>query len=104
MEQAAAPAGSRLVDVAAGLMCMALGVSSAIYVLGWVPIGVPRNMGPGFFPLVLSVALAALGAVIALKAETRFDIALPPSWRGLAAIFAAPLAFVATLEPLGFPV
>ena len=104
MQKDAAPTGSRAVDQAAGLMCMVLGIGSAIHVLGWIPLGTPRNMGPGFFPLMLSALLAALGLLIALKAETRFEVTLPPSWRGLTAIFAAPLAFVATLEPLGFPI
>ena len=50
-----------------GLMFMAAGAAFAWGATTY-PIGTAARMGPGYFPLVLGVLLALLGAVITFKA------------------------------------
>jgi hypothetical protein len=60
-------------------------------------------MGPGFFPIVLSVLLVALGVLICVRS---FGVpASPnaaPSLRGLVLILLAPIFFGLTVRGLGF--
>jgi hypothetical protein len=62
-------------------------------------VGSLKQMGPGFFPTALGVALAFVGLAIALSAWVRGDkarLALPPAqWRGWLCITLAMVAFVA---------
>jgi hypothetical protein len=61
-------------------------------------------MGPGYFPLVLAVVLAALGVAIVVKgllaAASDGDLGLIP-WRGLVLLTAALVFFGATVRGLG---
>ena len=66
-------------------------------------IGTAFRMGPGYFPLVLSVILIVLGGVIFVRAtrvqgEPMGSIA----WRGLFFILLAPIFFGMTVRGLGF--
>ena len=66
--------------------------------------GTSFRMGPGYFPIILSIVMIGLGAVITLQAlrgplqENSFG---QVSWHGLALIIGAPLVFGATLIGLG---
>ncbi|WP_162409183.1 tripartite tricarboxylate transporter TctB family protein [Acuticoccus sediminis] len=53
------------VDIVAGLCVIAIGVFALVEALNY-PFGSTRNMGPGYFPTVLSVAMIAIGIGIIL--------------------------------------
>ena len=67
-------------------------------------IGTGARMGPGYFPLVLGVLLAALGVLIAVRSFTSGPEGGDPvgrfAWRPLFFIIAANLAFGACLGGL----
>ena len=67
-------------------------------------IGTAFRMGPGYFPLVLSVILVALGAVIFVSALRTTDGEPFGSiaWRGMLFILFAPILFGLVLRGLGF--
>ncbi|MDE2396473.1 MAG: tripartite tricarboxylate transporter TctB family protein [Burkholderiales bacterium] len=91
-------------DLIAGLLFIALGAFVALYASGHYTVGDPARMGPGFFPVVLGWALAALGAVVTLLALRRTTlVAAPPhiALRPLLAVPAAIGAFGLIVEPLG---
>lgn len=56
-------------DFYSGLMFLAVGVAFAWGASSY-SIGTGARMGPGYFPLILGILLAILGAVIAFKALT----------------------------------
>lgn len=90
-------------DFYAGLLFM--GVGSAF---GWgaldYQVGSSGRMGPGFFPLLLGVLLALLGAVMMLRAalfqSDRVNAIGPWAWKPLVAIIAANLLFGVALGGL----
>lgn len=55
-----------LKDLLAGAVFVVFGLAFAIGALGY-NVGTPLRMGPGYVPLVLGIALAILGGVIAVK-------------------------------------
>jgi len=90
-------------DFLSGLMFMTLGVAFAWGASGYT-FGDGARMGPGYFPLVLGVLLAGLGAIITFKSlvvETadREEIG-KIAWRPLIFIIAANLVFGACLGGL----
>ena len=83
-------------DFLSGLMCLLVGVGFA-----WgstqYNVGTGARMGPGYFPLMLGILLAVLGAIITffslsgeLKTEDAFGSV---AWRPLGYIIAANLLF-----------
>lgn len=89
-------------DLAAGLLLMA-----AAAFFGWqvldLEIGTSLRMGPGYFPMVLSILLFILGALVALKSAGRAGEPFGRiSWRGMAFILPAPVFFGLTVRGLGF--
>lgn len=83
-------------DFFSGLMFMVVGVAFAVGSTEY-PLGAGARMGPGLFPLALSIILAGLGAVIMLTALT---IPTPDgekigkfAWKPLFFIIAANLIF-----------
>ena len=90
-------------DFFSGLMFTAIGVAFA-GVSSTYTLGSGARMGPGYFPLVLGVLLAGLGAVIALRSFTSGQEDGDPvgrfAWRPLIFIIAANLAFGACLGGL----
>jgi hypothetical protein len=67
-----------------------------------LPLGNSARMGPGYFPLVLSIVLAAMGLGIAVRGfRVRDEIQGHIAWRGMAFLLAAVLFFAFTLRPLG---
>ena len=97
-------------DFFAGLMFVAVGIAFA-----WgsttYNIGTGARMGPGYFPLILGVVMALLGAVITFKALT---VDTPDgdkigkwAWKPLFFVIAANLLFgvmLGGLPSLGIPV
>jgi putative tricarboxylic transport membrane protein len=68
-----------------------------------LPIGSAFRMGPGYFPLVLSVLLAALGAAIFINGlRVRGEPVGSLPWRGIAFIALPVIFFGGTLKGLGF--
>jgi uncharacterized membrane protein len=66
-------------------------------------LGTTLKMGPGYFPLVLSVILVLLGGVIAVTALNAGAEALGSyAWRGMIFILPAPIFFGLTVRGLGF--
>jgi hypothetical protein len=63
-------------------------------------VGTLTHMGPGFFPVMLGVALIAIGVLIAGSAVPALDgeewpiVLSRPEWRGWACVIAGPLMFI----------
>lgn len=90
-------------DFFSGLMFMAAGLAFAWGASGY-PIGKGARMGPGYFPLVLGVLLALLGALITFRAmvvnAVDGDKVGRFAWKPLVFIIAANLVFGAALGGL----
>lgn len=94
----------RLVDLLSGLLFLALGIAG-IVLSGNYRLGTPGNMGPGYFPLMVSICLAAIGLLVTLnvgagEAPERREIAL----RGPFVVLASIVVFALTLDRLGLVV
>ena len=96
-------------DFFAGLMFMAVGVAFAWGSTNY-QIGTGARMGPGYFPLLLGVLLALIGAIVTFKAtvvETEDGDPIGRwAWRPLCFILAANFAFgilLGGLPSLGIP-
>lgn len=83
-------------DFFSGLLFMTVGVAFAWGATNY-NVGAAARMGPGYFPLVLGILLAILGAVITFKAlvvETEDGEKIGPwAWKPLFFIIAANLMF-----------
>ena len=92
-----------LPDVLAGGIFVVIGGAFVVGSLGY-ELGTPLRMGPGYFPLLVGVIVAALGLAIVLKGLIAGEVitfgAIP--WRAVAAIVLALLFFGFTVEGLGF--
>lgn len=89
-------------DIVAGAIFVAFGVAFAV--TAWrYDLGTMLRMGPGYFPLLLGVVLAALGLAIAVQGAMKADVAElgPIPWRGIVLISAAILFFGFTVRRLG---
>ena len=93
-------------DLAAGLVFIAIAAAFAWAALD-VRMGTLLRMGPGYFPLVLSVLLAALGALMLLRGARRPAAPAGPgqgqgpsfrvAWRPLLLVCGSALFFALTL-------
>jgi hypothetical protein len=90
-------------DVLAGAIFVLIGGAFAVGSLGY-ELGSPLRMGPGYFPLLVGVVLAALGLAIVVKGLIAGEVRSfgPVPWRAITAIVAAVLFFGLTVERLGF--
>ena len=89
-------------DLGAGAIFVAIGLFFGVTTLMDLDIGTARRMGPGFFPIMLSGILIALGLVIALKSVGHADEARGPlPWRGLVVLLSVPVIFGMLIRPLG---
>jgi hypothetical protein len=99
-------------DFLAGLLFIAIGLATAIGASDY-PLGTIRNIGPGYYPILLGIALVLLGGAIAFKSlkigasrgasEDQSDdegIALRP----LIMVIVAVLAFGVLVRPFGLGV
>ena len=104
-------------DVAAGLLFTAIGLGTAI-VASEYPLGTMRNIGPGYFPIMIGVVLTLLGAGVAFQGMS-FGAAGPAdepatanaeeeddgiAIRPLIMITLAVIAFGITVRPFGLAV
>ncbi|MFM8690924.1 MAG: tripartite tricarboxylate transporter TctB family protein [Limnohabitans sp.] len=96
-------------DFVSGLMFMAVGGAFAYGATNY-SIGSAARMGPGYFPLMLGIILALLGAVVAFKAlvvETPDGDKIGQwAWKPLTFIIAANLLFgimIGGLPSIGLP-
>lgn len=95
---------ANLKDLGAGALFVFVG---AVYgSIAWfgLPIGVALNMGPGYFPVVLSGILIILGLAIVrrgfIDVEGRAPFGAVP-WRGVVLLSLATVLFAAFSEKLG---
>lgn len=91
-------------DAAAGLVFILFGLFFGVKSLG-LEMGTLFRMGPGFFPMVLSVVLILFGALILFNALRAAPGAEPPgaiAWRGMMFLLPAPIFFGLTVRGLGF--
>jgi hypothetical protein len=96
-------------DFFSGLMFMVLGLAFAWGATTY-PIGDGAQMGPGYFPLLLGIVLAGLGAFIVFKSlvvETEDGEPIGPwAWRPLGCVVGANLLFgmlLGGLPSIGLP-
>jgi hypothetical protein len=91
-------------DFGSGLMFIGAGVAFAIGATNY-SMGVSARPGPGYFPLILSVIMAILGAVVTFKSLTIETANGDPigsiAWRPLLVIVAAISVFGIALPRLG---
>jgi hypothetical protein len=97
---------SRPRDIIGGIATAAVGIG--FLVIGTdLEFGTARQMGPGYFPVVLSIVLIILGLALAILAWRRpleeGSIGSVP-WRTLALITLPTIFFGVTLRGLGLPV
>jgi hypothetical protein len=90
-------------DFLAGLLYLVFGGVVALTSLGY-DIGTPYNMGPGFFPFGVGIALSITGLCVmvpaVMRGAERSDIGAWPV-RGLAIVLLSVVLFGLVLEPLG---
>lgn len=90
-------------DIVTGTALLALAGFFAISAWQGLKLGTPGAMGPGFFPLMVALALAVLALLIVIRAfrhvSTPAEIAGP---RPVACILAAPALFGLLVAPAGF--
>lgn len=86
-------------DMAAGLMFSAIGLGALVIALGY-PFGSTLNMGPGYFPTIVSGLMLALGIVLTVRELRAQDAALLTdiAWRPLAIIIAAVAGFAVLIQ------
>ena len=91
-------------DFFSGLMFVVVGVVFAVGATNY-PMGGSAKPGAGYFPLILSVLMAILGAVVLFKSLTIETEGGDPigaiAWRPLIVIVAAITVFGATINWLG---
>lgn len=94
-------------DFASGVMFLAVGLAFAFGATGY-SFGVSARPGPGYFPLILGVMLALLGAIVLFKALTIESDGGDPigaiAWKPLLLILGAVILFGALLPRLGMVV
>ncbi|MGE0150667.1 MAG: tripartite tricarboxylate transporter TctB family protein [Parvibaculaceae bacterium] len=90
-------------DIASGAFFILAGLFYGALTLSNLRIGQALNMGPGYFPIVLSGLLVVMGAVVAFRGLTTgsgqpFGVV---AWRGAIVITVAIVVFTLTFEWLG---
>lgn len=96
-------------DFYSGLMFAAVGIGFAVGATNYT-IGQASRMGPGYFPLILGILLAILGAIISLQSFTskapNGDKIGSWAWKPLTFVLGANLIFglmLGGLPSIGFP-
>lgn len=90
-------------DVLAGLFFVLVGVAFAAMALTRLQIGTAAQMGPGYYPILLSIVLIGFGAAITFgvggESEDPGEVI---SLRSFLLIGGAPVIFGLTIDTLGF--
>lgn len=91
-------------NIAASGTLVAVGIGFGISSIFTMDVGSALKMGPGYFPLILSIVITVIGAVIGTKALRDTEVFRPQiaPLRALAAIIVAPILFGLTVRGLGF--
>lgn len=88
-------------DILAGALFAAFGVAALVLGAGY-PLGSATRMGAGYFPLLLGVALVALGLLLAGAGLFARLLRLPPlAWRPLLAVLGGGTLFALAVERAG---
>src|SRR5690554_5149586 len=90
-------------DAVLGLIFMAIGLFAFYVAIGY-PIGTASRMGPGYFPAIIALVLAGVGATLLLR--SRFTESLPMTGlpvRPILLITAAIVLFGLVVKGLGMP-
>ncbi|GGO81088.1 tripartite tricarboxylate transporter TctB family protein [Nonomuraea cavernae] len=92
-----------LPDVLAGGIFVLIGGAFVVGSLGY-QLGTPLRMGPGAFPLLVGLIVAALGLAIVVKGLIAGEVVAfgPIPWRAVAVIVLALVFFGFTVRGLGF--
>ena len=92
-----------LKELAAGLLLILVAAAFAVSALRNLSLGTAGSMGPGYFPLLVTMPLALIGLIVAARAFGRGN-APQETVRPLAfvLVLAAPVAFALTVKGLGF--
>ena len=88
-------------DIIWGGILALLGLGVAAYAATHYDFGSLRRMGPGFFPVLLGIALAGLGMIIAVPAFGRTAEARPFAWPETIGVIGSLLLFGLLLNRLG---
>ncbi len=89
-------------DLSAGLLFIFFGAAFGLMSLG-LEMGTTLRLGPGYFPMALSVVLIGLGATVAVKAIGSVGEEIGTfARRGMIFILTAPVFFGLTVRGLGF--
>jgi uncharacterized membrane protein YidH (DUF202 family) len=88
-------------EVWGGLILAMIGVGAAFYAGQNYDLGTLRQMGPGFFPVAMGVALCGFGLIIAMPGLWRRSEGVPFDIASLLLILAAVLVFGLALPRLG---
>lgn len=88
-------------DLATGLLFAALGGFAIIYGARY-PLGTAARMGPGYFPLVISITLTVIGLALMIRSFfIESDKIGVIGWRPLLFVLAGTLAFGIFIDRLG---
>lgn len=100
----AAPVNINFKDVASGAFFCAVGILYGYMTFVSLPVGEALNMGPGYFPIVLSGMLVILGASIlgrGLIARIEPHLLEKVPWRAVVMLSLATIIFAMWAEKLG---
>ncbi|PDS35036.1 hypothetical protein CO665_27140 [Rhizobium anhuiense] len=91
-------------NVAASGALLAVGIGFGISSVFTMDVGSALRMGPGYFPLILSIVITVIGIAIGTKALRDTEVFHPQiaPLRALFAIIIAPILFGLTVRGLGF--
>ena len=88
-------------DFMAGLTLVAFGLGVLILAQDY-PMGTAFRMGPGYFPIVLSVLLIGIGLILTCKSLVSGESAVPKfAWRALVVVTASVVLFGVLVQSLG---
>lgn len=89
-------------DFLAGVAFTVIGAAYAFGSLATLKVGQASNMGPGYFPLLLSGALVVVGLLVLLRSLRQEIVRVGPvNWRAIVLVSLVPLVFALTLPGLG---
>lgn len=88
-----------------GLLFLIVGILFSTWATSYT-VGAASNMGPGYFPFMLGIILAILGALNLLKSIASKEIKIPANiaWRPLILILLANILFGVLLPSMGLVV
>lgn len=93
-----------LLDRVIGLLALCL--AAPVFLAAWqFGLGALRAPGPGFWPFLIALCIAGLGAALLLRPDPAFRSPgdADSRWRCLGISLATLAFFVLALEPLGYP-